>query len=162
MSDILANDLRVKYGFAFATVRGIAEAFPADKWLEPHGDEYYIPSRIAYHLASFIDMFMCGGYKDPEFNSKLPFGPWRTGTAETLPGKAAFIAYYDEVIARANAALATLDDAAVTAEIEPERARFGATQLGLHITIMRELSAHTGEMNKMLIENGLDDILISR
>ena len=162
MSDILANDLRTKYGQAFATIKGIAEAFPEDKWLQPHGDEYYIPSRIAYHVASFIDMFVGGGYKDPDFNSKLPFGPWHTGTAETLPGKAAFIGYFDGVVARANAALATLDDAAITAETEPERARFGATQLGLQIMIMREMSAHTGELNKMLVENGLDDIWVSR
>jgi len=162
MSDILANDVRTKYGHAFATVRGIAEAFPEDKWLTPHGDEYYIPSRIAYHLTGFIDSFVAGGYKDPDFNAKQPFGSWRDGTPETLPSKSAFLPYYDEVIARAQKELASLDDAAITAVIEQERARFGATQIGLHLMIMREISAHTGELNKMLIENGLDDIWVSR
>ena len=162
MSNILADDVRSQYDKAFATIRGIVEAFPDDKWLVPHGDEYYIPCRIVYHLAVFIDSQIGGGYKDPDFNAKVPFGAWHKATAETLPDKKAFAAYYDEVIGRAQKELAALDDDAVVAPIEPERARFGATQIGAHLLMMRELSAHTGELNKMLIENGKDDVWISR
>jgi len=158
MSDILANDVRTQYEKAFATIKGIVEAFPEDKWLVPHGDVYYIPSRIAYHLASFIDGLIAGGYSDPDFRSKLPFGAWIDGTPETLPNKKAFIGYYDEVIGRANKVLSALDDAKVTEQLPADMARFGATQIGAHLRNMRELSAHTGELNKMLIENGIDDI----
>ena len=160
MSDIIANDVRTSYEKAFTTIKKIAEAFPEDKWLAIHGDEYYIPSRIAYHLAGFIDGMIAGGNKDPEFRSKMPFGSWYDGTAETLPGRDAFIAYLDGAVGRANAALASLDDAGLTAQVDPEKARFGATQIAVHLHAMRELSAHTGELNKMLIENGMDDIWV--
>ena len=43
-------------------------------------------------------------------------------------------------------------------EIIVKMSRFGKTKIGAHMMTMRELSAHTGELNKMLIENGLDDI----
>ena len=158
MSDILANDVRNKYDRTFDTIKGILEAFPEDKWLVPHGDEYYIPSRIAYHLAEFIDGAVAGGFRDPEFKNKLPFGDWHNSTLETLPGKAALVSYFDEVVIRAKKELAGIDDELVTALLPPERARMGTTQLGAHMAIMRELAAHTGEMNKMLVENGLDDV----
>lgn len=162
MSDILANDVKLHYERTFATLRGIAEAFPKDRWLEPHGDEYYIPSRIAYHLASYIDRQMTDGYKDKDFDSKCPFGVWIKGDAGTLPDKDAYLAYYDEVIARAREKLAALDDDALLAPAEPERARLGASQLGLHLYMMREVCAHIGELNKMLIEDGQDDVWINR
>ena len=158
MSNPLADDVRKMHERSFATIRDIAEAFPEDKWLKAHGDDYYIPSRIAYHIANFIDGAVGGGFKDPDFRNKAPFGSWIEGTAETLPGKAAFITYLDEVIARANAELAKLDDAAVTGPSEPEKARMGATQVGAFMSVMREVAAHTGEMNKMLVEDGIDDI----
>ena len=158
MSKVLADDLRVQYDKAFETIGGIVEAFPEDKWLVPHGDEYYIPCRIAYHLAIFIDGMVADGFKDPDFRAKVPYGDWKTGTAETLPDKGAFAAYYKEVIGRAKNVLAALDDDAVTAMQGPEMSRFGKTKIGAHMMTMRELSAHTGELNKMLIENGLDDI----
>lgn len=160
MSNILSDDVRTKYEKAFATIRGIAEAFPEERWLEPHGDVYYIPSRIAYHLAVFIDGFVAGGMKSPDFREKLPFGSWHEGTAATLPDKKAFLSYYEEVVGRAQKVLEGLDDNAVTAPIEPERVRMGATQIGAHMQAMRELSAHSGELNKMLIENGKDDIWV--
>ena len=158
MSNLLADDVRKVHERSFATIREIAEAFPEDKWLKPHGDDYYIPSRIAYHIANFIDGAVAGGFSDPDFRSKAPFGSWIEGTAETLPNKADFIAYLDGVIARANAELAKLDDAAVTAATEPAKARMGATQVGAFMGVMREVAAHTGEMNKMLVEDGVDDI----
>ena len=158
MSTILADDLRVQYDKAFETVGGIIEAFPEDKWLVPHGDEYYIPCRIAYHIAVFIDGMVADGFKDPDFRAKVPFGDWKIGTAETLPDKSALAAYYKEVIGRAKNVLAALDDDAVTAMQAPEMSRFGTTKIGAHMMTMRELSAHTGELNKMLIENGQDDI----
>ncbi|MDR0819888.1 MAG: hypothetical protein LBN43_10005 [Oscillospiraceae bacterium] len=156
----LSDDVRAQYNGAFATIRGIAEAFPENKWLESHGDVYYIPSRIAYHLAVFIDSNIAGWSKDPDFASKLPFGSWKDGNAGTLPDKKAYLAYYDEVIARAQKVLATLDDDSVTATLEPEKARFSTSQLGVHLYNMRELSAHSGELNKMLIENGIDDVWV--
>ena len=162
MSSILANDLRSQYDKAFATVRGILDTFPDDKWLEHHGDEYYIPSRIAYHLIEFIDGHVSGGFKDPDFRDKLPFGSWYTATAETLPSISALKKYFDEVIDRAQKALAAIDDAYLSSPIEPERERMGKTQLAAHLLIMREISAHTGEMNKMLVENGKDDVWVSR
>ena len=162
MSDVLANDVRGQYDKSFATIRGIAERFPDEKWLEPHGDVYYIPSRIAYHLAVFVDALVAGGMKDPDFNAKLPFGAWQDGTAETLPKRADFITYFDAVVVRAQKELAALDDAGLTKALEPERARFGASPIGMHLYFMREMAAHSGELNKMLIENGLDDVWVSR
>ncbi len=158
MSDLMAKDVKAQYDRAFATIRGIVEAFPEDKWLTPHGDLYYIPCRIAYHLAVFTDRLVAGGYKDADFASKLPFGNWMEATAQTLPGKAEFLTYYDAVIERAQKTLADLDDAILSSPIEPERARMGTSQMGAHLYSMRELSAHTGELNKMLIENGIDDV----
>ena len=162
MSSILANALRAQYEKAFATVRGILDTFPDDKWMEPHGDVYYIPSRIAYHLTEFIDGVVGGGFKDPEFRNKLPFGPWHTGTAETLPSRIALISYFEEVISRANNELAAIDDATLASAMPEEMARLGTTRISAHLLTMREISAHTGELNKMLIENGKDDVWVSR
>ncbi len=158
MENVLANDVRTSYERAFATVKAIAEAFPADKWLIAHGDDYYIPSRIAYHIAEFIDGALAGGFADPDFGKKLPFGSWYEGTAETLPPKDKFISYFDEVIGRANAELSKMTDAEITKVNPPEQSRFGATGLAVQLHHIREIAAHTGELNKMLIENGLDDI----
>ena len=158
MSSILADDIRLHYERAFSTIHGIIEAFPEDRWLEPHGDEYYIPSRIAYHLVGYIDFRIAGGSRDPDYKSKLPFGSWQDGTPETLPCKDSLMAYYDGVLEKAQSELAALDDDGLSAPIEPERARLGTSQIAAHISAMRELSAHTGELNKMLIENGKDDI----
>ena len=160
MSNILADDVRMVYDKAFATVRGIIEAFPDDKWLVPHGDVYYIPCRIAYHLAVFIDGAIGGGFRDPDFRSKAPYGAWHEATAETLPKKAELLSYYDGAVGRAKNELSALDDDAITAMMEPERARMAKTQIGSHMVMMRELSAHSGELNKMLIENGLDDVWV--
>jgi len=158
MSDLLANDVRNMFDRAFATVRAIIEAFPEDKWLKPHGDEYYIPSSIAYHIASFMDGAVAGGFKDPDFRAKLPFGEWHGITADKLPSKSALLAYYIEAEERSKKALSAITDADVTAALPPEMARMGATQLGAYMGWMREISDHTGEMNKMLVENGIDDI----
>ena len=158
MSTILADDVRNQYNKAFETVGAIVEAFPENKWRVEHGDDYYIPCRIAYHIAVFIDGFVADGFKDPDFREKVPFGDWKTATSETLPDKTAFSAYYAEVIVRAKNVLAAIDDDAVTAMQPLEMSRFAQTKIGSHMMIMRELSAHTGELNKMLIENGIDDI----
>jgi len=162
MSSTLANDLRTQYDKVFATVRGILETFPDDKWLVAHGDEYYIPSRIAYHITEFIDGMLAGGFKDPGFRDKARFGPWHTGTPETLPGRTALLAYFDEVIDRAKNELAAIDDEKLMAPMPPEMARMGAIGMSAHFMALREISAHTGEMNKMLIENGKDDVWVSR
>ena len=162
MSNVAADDVRDKYDKAFATIKGIADAFPEDKWLVVHGDEYYIPSRIAYHLAVFIDGIIGGGFGKPDFAANLPFGDWMKGTAETLPDKKAFIAYFEKTVANGKAALATLTDEALITPFPADNARFGATPVGMHLQFMRELSDHTGELNKMLIENDLDDVWISR
>ena len=158
MNSVLSDDVRIQYDKAFETVSAIIETFPEDKWLVPHGDVYYIPCRIAYHIAIFIDGMVAGGFMDPDFRSKVPFGDWKTATAETLPGKAALMTYYKEVVARAKNALSAIDDDALTAMQAPELSRFAKTKIGAHMMTMRELSAHTGELNKMLIENGLEDI----
>lgn len=158
MSDLMAKDVISQYDRAFATIRGIVEAFPEDAWRKPHGDIYYIPSRIAYHLAVFTDRFTAAGYKDPDFASKLPFGAWMEATPETLPDRAAFLAYFDGVVAKAKEALSGLDDEALASPPAQEVSRLGASQAGVHVYSMRELSAHTGELNKMLIENGIDDV----
>jgi len=162
MSEILANDLRLQYQKAFTTIRRIVETFPEDRWLEPHGDIYYLPCRIAYHLAVVIDNYIAGGYKDKEFAAKLPYGKWSEATAENLPNKTEFLAYFDAVLARANKALPLLNDEILMSAIEPERTWMGTTQMAIHLYMMRELSDHTGELNKMLIENGLPDVWVSR
>ena len=110
MSEILANDVRLQYQKTFTTIRRIVETFPEDRWLEPHGDIYYLPCRIAYHLAVVIDNYIAGGYKDKEFAAKLPYGKWSEATAEILPNKTEFLAYFDAVLARANKALPLLND----------------------------------------------------
>lgn len=162
MSEILANDVRLQYQKAFTTIRRIVETFPEDKWLEPHGDIYYLPCRIAYHLAVVIDNYIAGGYKDKEFAAKLPYGKWSEATAETLPNKTDFLAYFDAVLDRANQALPLLNDEILMSAIEPERTHMGTTQMAIHLYMMRELSDHTGELNKMLIENGLPDVWVYR
>ncbi|MCL2125124.1 MAG: DinB family protein [Oscillospiraceae bacterium] len=162
MSNSMANDLRTQYDRTFATVKGILETFPDDKWLEEHGDEYYIPSRIAYHIVEFIDGMVAGGHKDPNFRDKLPFGSWHDATAATLPGRAALLSYFEEVLVRAQKELAEIDDEGLQALLPPEMARMGATRISAHFMALREIAAHTGEMNKMLIENGKDDVWVSR
>ena len=162
MSSILANDVRAQYDKSFSTIRDIVEIFPKNKWLEPHGDEYYIPCRIAYHLAIFIDRMVANGFQDPDFTSKLPYGSWTEATANDLPDKTTFLSYYDEVIGRAQEVLAFLDDDILSVALEPERAWMGTSQIGAHLYSMRELSAHTGELNKMLIENGVHDVWNAR
>ncbi|HWP79603.1 MAG TPA: hypothetical protein VN446_03085 [Candidatus Acidoferrum sp.] len=158
MSEILANDLRTQYGKMFNSIHGIVETFPEDRWLEPHGDVYYIPCRMAYHLAAVIDKQVAGGIKDKDFAAKLPYGNWIEAKACDLPDRNEFLAYFDGVLGRAGKALALVTDEGLAAPIEPERAWMGASQLGAHLYIMRELAAHTGELNKMLIENGKEDI----
>jgi hypothetical protein len=160
MSQLLANDLRTHYKGAFDTVRGIVEAFPKDRWLEPHGDIYYIPCRIAYHLAGFIDGFVAGGIRDKDFFAKQPYGKWSEAKAEDLPDRDAFLSYLGGVLARAEQELAGLDDEYLTSPVEPEKARLGASQIGTHLYFMREISDHTGELNKMLIEDGGEDVWI--
>ena len=162
MSEILANDVRAQYKKAFDTIRGIVEAFPEERWRETHGDVYYIPCRIAYHLAVVIDNHIAGGFKDPDFAARLPYGKWIEARAEDLPDKSGFLAYFDGVLGRADKALAALGDESLMSPIEPERARMGASQMGVHLYMMRELSDHTGELNKMLIEDGGQDVWISR
>ena len=162
MSNAASNDLRKKYEIAFANIRGILDIFPEDKWLKPHGDEYYIPCRIAYHLAVFINGIIGGGFKDPDFAAKLPYGNWLEATSETLPDKKTFIAYFDDSVKIATEALAAITDDSLLIPFEPDNVRFGATPVGMHLQFMRELSDHTGELNKMLIENGLDDVWLAR
>ena len=161
MSEIIANDVRTKYDKAFATVRGILDAFPEDRWLVSHGDEYYLPCRIAYHIAVFIDGMIGGNSEKPDFRANLPFGSWRDGTAETLPNKKALIEYFEKAVNSANEALATITDENLFAPLPENKTRYGATAVGMHLQFMRELSDHTGEMNKMLIENGVEDIWVS-
>lgn len=160
MSQILADELRAQYDKAFRTIREIAAGFPEDRWRVPHGDVYYIPCRIAYHLAVVVDSYVNGGFKDKDFASKLPFGNWMEATAESLPDKNAYLAYLNSVLARADKSLAALDEEVLLSPIDPERSRLGATKMGMHLFLMRELSDHTGEMNKMLIEDGKEDIFI--
>jgi hypothetical protein len=158
MSDIMTNDVRAQYDRSFNTVREIVELFPEDKWLEPHGDIYYIPCRIAYHLASFIDGLVAGGIRDKDFFTKQPYGRWYDAKAEDLPGKAEFLTYYDGVLSRAAKELSALSDEFLMSPTAPEQARLGASQIGLHLYCMREIADHTGELNKMLIENGKEDV----
>ena len=162
MSEILANDLRVQYKKAFSTIRGIVEAFPEDRWREPHGNVYYIPCRIAYHLAVVIDSQIAGGFRDKDFTAKLPYGKWIEAKAENLPDRNEFLAYFDGVLDRAEKILAILNNDGLMSPIEPERTWVGASQMGLHLYMMRELSDHTGELNKMLIEDGVQDVWISK
>jgi hypothetical protein len=109
-------------------------------------------------LASFIDGAVAGGFGDKEFHAKLPYGNWYDAKAEALPDRTQFLAYYDSVLGRAEKALAGLNDAFLLSLTAPEKSRFGASEMGMHLMVMRELAAHTGELNKMLIENGKEDI----
>lgn len=160
--DILSNDLRAQYKKAFQTILGIVDAFPETRWLEPHGDEYYIPCRIAYHIAVVIDKHVAGGFRDKDFEVSLPYGRWIDAKAENLPGKKEFQAYLAGILSRAEQALSHVSGGDFTNPVEPERSWVGATQFGLHLYLMRELSDHTGELNKMLIEDGAQDVWIAR
>jgi len=163
MSDILANDVRLQFNKALDTLRGIAEVFPAERWLEVHGDDvFYIPSRIAYHAASYIDFQMMGGIKDPDFDAKLPYGSWRNGTAQTLPSKEAFLSYYDGLYPRIQEMLNALTDESLSAPLEPERPHYGKSLLSVYLYMLRELGAHEGELNKMLVDNGIEDVWVNR
>jgi hypothetical protein len=161
MSEILADDVRLQYTKAFSTIRGIMESFPEERWREPHGHVYYIPCRIAYHLAVVIDN-IAGRFKDPDFAAKLPYGKWIEAKAEDLPDKEEFLSYFDGVLHRAEQALAVLNDAILTSPAGSKWAPMGASQMGVHLYMMRELSDHTGELNKMLIEDGKEDVWIAR
>lgn len=162
MSEILANDVRTQYDRAFRTIREIVKAFPEGRWRETHGDIYYIPCRIAYHLAVVIDKHVSGGFRDRNIDSKLPYGKWIEAKADRLPEKDEFLAYLNGVFDRAEKTLAALDDDSLVQPIEQERIRMGASQMGVHLYMMRELSDHTGELNKMLIEDGKEDVWISK
>ena len=162
MSEIMANDVRAQYGKAFSTIRRIAEVFDDTRWLAPHGDEYNIPSRIAYHLAAVIDKQVAGGFRDKDFALKLPYGMWMEAKADGLPDREAYIAYFDGAVSRAQKVLDALDDDMLLSPIEPDRAWMGTTQMGAHLYLMRELSDHTGELNKMLIEDGGQDIWMAK
>ena len=162
MSEILANDLRMQYKKTFSTIRGIVEAFSEERWREPHGDVYYIPCRMAYHLAVVIDSHIVGGFRDKDFAANLPYGKWSDAQAENLPDKTEFLAYFSGVLSRAEKANAALNDEGLMSPIEPERAWMGTTQMGMHLYMMRELSDHTGELNKMLIEDGGQDVWFGR
>ena len=162
MSSLLANDVRAQYEKALTNIQKVVEAFPEGRWLEPHGDEYYIPCRIAYHLAITIDGQIAGGNQNPDFMSKLPFGSLRDATAETLPAKPVYFAYLEEAIGRAKTALAGIDDESLAAPNDSQREWMGASQIAKHMYMMSELSVHTGELNKMLVENGIDDIWVAR
>jgi len=54
--------------------------------------------------------------------------------------------------------LAALVDEDLAKPGDPDKPWLGSIQLGRHLTMMREISAHTGELNKMRIEYGLDDV----
>ena len=158
MNEILANDLRLQYQRAFSIIREIVENFPEDRWREPHGNVYYIPCRIAYHLAVVIDGYLAGGSKDKDFAAKLPYGKWTEATAEILPERKEFLSYFDGAVSRAEKVLAGLNDDILTQPIEPERARMGSIKMGMYMQMLRELADHSGELNKMLIEDGKSDI----
>ena len=162
MSKILADDLRLQYQKVFQTIRKIVESFPEQRWREPHGHEYYIPCRIAYHLAAVIDSRVAGGAKDKDFAAKLPYGKWIDAKAADLPVKSEFLAYFDAVLDRADKALTALDDEFLVSPNDSGMDWVGASQMGIHLYMMRELSDHTGELNKMLIEDGVPDVWISR
>ncbi len=162
MSDLLTNDLRMQYKKAFQTIRGIVEAFPEDRWRKPHGHDYYLPCRIAYHLAVVIGNNVANGFKDPDFSANLPYGRWTDATAEILPDKAGFLAYFDGAVSKAEQVLSVLTDDDMILPSETQRAWMGACQMGVHLYMMREISDHTGELNKMLIENGVPDVWIGR
>lgn len=158
MDEILANDLRLQYQRAFSIIREIVETFPEDRWRVPHGNDYYIPCRIAYHLAVVIDSIIAGGSKDKDFAAKLPYGRWIEATAEILPDRTAFLSYFDGAKSRAEKVLASLKDDILMEPIDPERTRMGSSKMGMHMQILRELADHSGELNKMLIENGKSDV----
>jgi hypothetical protein len=113
-------------------------------------------------LAVVIDSQIASGFKDKDFTAKLPYGKWIEAKVENLPERNEFLAYFDGALSRAEKVLATLDDDSLTSQVEPERAWLGTSQMGVHLYMMRELSAHTGELNKMLIEDGKQDVWIAR
>ena len=156
----IIDDIRAIYQKSFATVRAIVETFPEDKWLVPHSDEYYIPSRIAYHIATFISRHFAGGMNDPEFHAKLPYGYWMDATSETLPNKRDFLVYYNAIIEKAEETLAALGEDTIHEPSDPARAWIGESYIGILVYCLREIADHTGELNKMLVENGFDDIFI--
>ena len=97
-----------------------------------------------------------------DFAAKLPYGNWIEAKAEDLPDKKEFLSYFNGVLGKAEKVLPTLNDDALTSPIEAERAWLGTSQMGLHLYMMRELSDHTGELNKMLIEDSKQDVWISK
>ncbi len=160
MSDLLANDVRRHFEKAFQTITGIIDAFPEDAWLKPHGDDYYLPSRIAYHIAVVIDRYLAKGYLNPDFAP--PYGNFMEATAQSLPGKADLILYMNKTMDKARGILSALDDAILRSAPDQTASALGETWVGVYLYIIKELAAHIGELNKMLIENGLPDIWIAR
>jgi len=151
MGNVLSDEIRAYYTKVFNTITGVVADFPDDKWLVPHGDDYYIPSRIAYHIAQVIGGGL-GGL------TEAPWGRWIESGADTLPDKAAFLPYLDKCIGKAKEAISSLTDEDLSKPGDKDKPWLGAIGLGKHLTMMREISAHTGELNKMRIEDGLEDI----
>ena len=95
-------------------------------------------------------------------NISWSYGKWTEAKSEQLPDRKEFLAYFDAVLERAGIALANINDDILMLPIEQERAWMGVIQMGVHLYMFRELSDHTGELNKMLIEDGGQDVWISR
>ena len=89
---------------------------------------------------------IAGRFKDLDFAAKLPYGKCIEAKAEDLPNKEEF-SYFDGVVHKAKQALTVLNDGILTSPIEPDWARMGASQMGIHLYMMREPSDHTGELN---------------
>jgi len=100
--------------------------------------------------------------KNEKFQANLPFGSVREATIETLPKKEDFAPYLAEAVGRAQEALAALDDEFLTSPLDEQRAWLGGSQMAVYLYFLRELSVHSGELNKMLVENGIDDIWVTR
>lgn len=155
----LAGEIGKQYDSAFRTLREIVRAYPEAGWRKPHGDDYLVPCRIAYHLALCIEYEILSGFRDQGRNFHPPFGEWLETKAGALPGKGDFMVYLDGVLARAETEVGGLSDGGLDLPSEPEQAWAGACRMSLHLYMLRELSAHCGELNAMLVQDGAEDVI---
>jgi len=151
MGNVLSDEIRVCYEKVFGTISEVVADFPNVRWLAPHGDDYYLPCRIAYHIAVVLGNRI-GGV------TEFPWGRWIEADASQLPEKAAFLPWMNMCFDKAREALSALTDEDLTKPGDKDKPLLGTIELGRHLTMMREISAHTGELNKMRVEDGLEDI----
>ncbi|MGC4046297.1 MAG: DinB family protein [Armatimonas sp.] len=146
LSDGLAAQAERQWTMFRMTVGRITE----DQW---HAGEHngLVPARIALHALQWADYYI---QADPNsFNPKERFGVDANDDPASLPDKAAFRAYLDDVAARTDTHLRGLNEADLFAE-ESLFPWTGTTTLERILYTFRHTTYHLGELSYVLRHHG--------